>query len=61
MNDSRRRVLVRVLRALAAAIVAQLVLQLPALGEALPRPELSVPVLTAVLLGVDKLLRERSA
>ena len=60
MNDSRRRVLRRVLRALAASIVATLLVQLPLAADVLPRSEIVVPLATAILMGLDKLLRERA-
>lgn len=47
--------------AAAAGAVTFLLAELPSLGDVVPAPEISIPVLTALLLGVDKWIRARRA
>ena len=60
--SARRRALIRFCRALGYGAVAAGVTYLlshPADLELLPRPEITVPVVTALLLAADKYLRSR--
>ena len=55
--SKRKRVFLRFGRALGAAFIAVLATQLPEIGPYLPRSEITFPILTALVLALDKARR----
>lgn len=55
--SKRKRAFLRFGRALGAASIAVLATELPNIGPYLPRSEITWPLLTALVLGLDKARR----
>jgi hypothetical protein len=57
MSDRLKRALIRAGKATLAAAVPAAIAQLPSVGTVLPRYALLIPIVTALLLGLEKYLR----